>query len=78
MVGRAECADADNERRAGWYLQQLLKLYAHAVVPGLSEHYLVLNADVFLLCPTRIFLPAPENLPAPALCEAKAKVRAQN
>jgi hypothetical protein len=32
--------------RYGWYLQQLLKLYADTVIDGLSEHYLVVDSDV--------------------------------
>lgn len=38
--------------RNGWYLQQLLKLYAGLVVPGISEKYLVIDADTFFLKPT--------------------------
>jgi hypothetical protein len=32
--------------RSGWYLQQLLKLYAPIVLPQLSDIYLILDADV--------------------------------
>ena len=38
--------------RGGWYLQQLLKLYAGFVVPGILERYLVIDADTFFLKPT--------------------------
>jgi hypothetical protein len=38
--------------RNGWYLQQLLKLYAGFVVPDISEKYLVIDADTFFLKPT--------------------------
>lgn len=38
--------------RNGWYLQQLLKLYAGFVVPGILERYLVIDADTFFLKPT--------------------------
>ena len=38
------------ERRAGWYLQQLVKLYAARCVPGLlPDAFLVLDADVMLV-----------------------------
>jgi uncharacterized short protein YbdD (DUF466 family) len=33
----------------GWYLQQLLKLYAGFVIPDILERYLVFDVDVFLL-----------------------------
>lgn len=39
--------------RNGWYLQQLLKLYAGSVIPGILEKYLVLDSDTFFLKPTR-------------------------
>lgn len=38
--------------RNGWYLQQLLKLYAGNVIPGILETYLVLDSDTFFLKPT--------------------------
>jgi len=38
--------------RNGWYLQQLLKLYATSVIPGILETYLVLDTDTFFLKPT--------------------------
>jgi Family of unknown function (DUF6492) len=38
--------------RAGWYLQQLLKLYAGRVLPDILENYLVLDSDAFFLKPT--------------------------
>jgi hypothetical protein len=40
-----------NDRRAGWYLQQLIKLYSGFYIPGILENYLVLDADVFILKP---------------------------
>lgn len=43
--------------RSGWYRQQLYKLYAHEVIPSLSSHFLVWDADTFLLTPQRFFLP---------------------
>jgi hypothetical protein len=37
--------------RSGWYLQQLLKLYAGTIIPGILETYLIIDADVFFLKP---------------------------
>lgn len=37
------------ERRAGWYLQQLLKLYFPQVVPESLPRYLVIDADTIFL-----------------------------
>jgi len=39
--------------RNGWYLQQLLKLYAGIVIPGVLDRYLVIDADTFFLKPTQ-------------------------
>lgn len=39
--------------RAGWILQQLLKLYSPFVIPDISSNVLVLDADVVFLAPTR-------------------------
>jgi len=39
--------------RNGWYLQQLLKLYAFQVIPNILERYLVIDSDTFFLKPTR-------------------------
>jgi len=41
--------------RNGWYLQQLLKLYAGKVIRGILEHFLVIDADTFFLKPTSFF-----------------------
>jgi hypothetical protein len=38
--------------RNGWYLQQLLKMYAGLVIPGILERYLVIDSDTFFLKPT--------------------------
>jgi len=38
------------QRKNGWYLQQLLKLYAGFVLP-ISKRYLVIDADTFFLRP---------------------------
>lgn len=37
--------------RVGWYLQQLLKLYAPYVIPGISKNVLHLDADTIFLNP---------------------------
>ena len=41
--------------RNGWYLQQLLKLYAGQVIPDILPHYLIIDADVFYLKPISFF-----------------------
>jgi hypothetical protein len=38
--------------RNGWYLQQLLKLYAGKIIPNILEKYLVIDCDTFFLKPT--------------------------
>ena len=38
--------------RNGWYLQQLLKLYAGTTIPGILDKYLVIDSDTFFLKPT--------------------------
>jgi len=38
--------------RNGWYLQQLLKLYAGTIIPDILDKYLVIDADTFFLNPT--------------------------
>jgi hypothetical protein len=39
--------------RNGWYFQQLIKLYAGVFISDLLENYLIIDADVFFLKPTR-------------------------
>lgn len=39
-------------KRNGWYLQQLLKLYAGKVIPEILDKYLVIDSDTFFLKPT--------------------------
>jgi hypothetical protein len=41
--------------RSGWYLQQLIKLYAGQIIAGLSDYYLVIDSDTFFLKPTEFF-----------------------
>ena len=38
--------------RNGWYLQQLLKLYAGKIIPNILDKYLVIDCDTFFLKPT--------------------------
>ena len=38
--------------RNGWYLQQLLKLYAGIVIPDILDKYLVIDSDTFFIKPT--------------------------
>ena len=45
-----------NISRNGWYLQQLLKLYASSI-EGILERYLVIDSDTFFLKPT-VFIDA--------------------
>lgn len=42
-------------KRAGWYLQQLIKFYAGECIPGILDKYLVIDADILLLKPLRVF-----------------------
>lgn len=39
-------------KRNGWYLQQLLKLYALKVIPDILERCLIIDADTFFIKPT--------------------------
>ena len=43
----------DCVNRAGWYLQQLIKLTAGKYIDGILDNYLVLDSDVFFLKSTR-------------------------
>jgi uncharacterized short protein YbdD (DUF466 family) len=38
--------------RAGWYLQQIIKLTAWKYIPEILDYYLVLDSDVYILKPT--------------------------
>jgi hypothetical protein len=42
-----------NNNRIGWYLQQLLKIYAGNIIPGILKRYLILDCDTFFLKPTK-------------------------
>jgi hypothetical protein len=41
------------DSRAGWYFQQLIKLYIPTLIPSILQHYLVVDADTFFLRPCR-------------------------
>lgn len=41
--------------RGGWYLQQLIKLYASFVIPEITDTYLVIDADTYFLRPVTFF-----------------------
>jgi len=43
--------------RNGWYLQQLIKLYAGQTIPGILDRYLVIDADTFFLHQTTFECP---------------------
>jgi len=42
--------------RIGWYLQQLIKLYAPFVIEGILDTYLVIDSDTYFLRPTCFLL----------------------
>jgi hypothetical protein len=42
--------------RNGWYLQQIIKLYAGLVIPDILPQYLVIDADTFFLTPTSFYI----------------------
>jgi len=41
--------------RNGWFLQQLLKLYAGLVIPDILEQYLVVDTDTLFIKPTSFY-----------------------
>lgn len=43
------------DERNGWYLQQLLKLYAGFVIDNILDNYLVIDVDTFFLHKTTFF-----------------------
>lgn len=43
------------QNRNGWYLQQLIKLYAGLAIPNILDTYLVIDADTFFIKPTTFF-----------------------
>jgi hypothetical protein len=42
--------------RNGWYLQQLIKLYAGIFIPNILDRYLVIDADTIFLKPTKFLV----------------------
>ncbi len=40
--------------RVGWYYQQLLKLYAYKVIPGIADNVLIVDSDTVFLKPVQI------------------------
>ena len=49
---------ASIQKRAGWYLQQLLKLYTSFVIPNLSPNILLLDSDTLFLHPITFLDPS--------------------
>ena len=43
--------------RNGWYLQQLLKMYAGRIIKGLLERFVCIDADTFFVKPTQFINP---------------------
>jgi len=41
--------------RIGWYLQQLIKLYAGFIIKNILDNYLVIDSDTYFLKPTTFF-----------------------
>lgn len=50
---RADVAARTSEERAGWYIQQLVKLYAPLLISNITENVLVLDADTVFYKRTR-------------------------
>lgn len=46
-----EYIGVENASRAGWYLQQLLKLYAFKLIPNLSENFLIVDSETVFINP---------------------------
>ena len=44
-----------DSKRSGWYLQQLIKLYAGFIIPLCAAAWLVIDADTMFLKPTVFF-----------------------
>ena len=57
FLKKSICDKFGNESRSGWYLQQLMKLYAGFYVPNIMNKYLVIDCDTFFLKPTRFIEP---------------------
>ena len=46
---KSDVAEYVGETRAGWYFQQLLKMYAANVIPNLSETFLIVDSDTIFI-----------------------------
>lgn len=46
---RSDVVAVVGEKRAGWYFQQLLKLYSILTIPGVSERIIIVDADTVFL-----------------------------
>lgn len=46
---KQDVADVVGEERAGWYFQQLLKLYSILIVPNVSKRIVIVDADTVFL-----------------------------
>jgi hypothetical protein len=53
IIGEDLYINIIKENRGGWYLQQILKLFAHNFVT--TENYLVIDADTVILKKNRFF-----------------------
>lgn len=49
--------NTQHRERVGWYYQQLLKLYAPLVIPGISPNVLILDSDAIFLNPVSFLNP---------------------
>jgi hypothetical protein len=45
----------NDSKRTGWYLQQLLKLYAGFYIPNILDNYLIIDADTIFINNTTFF-----------------------
>ena len=60
-------------RPPGWYLQQLLKLYAPFVIPGISPNVLVLDADTVFMNPVNFLNDSNGGLFCPSHLRPKSR-----
>ncbi len=54
---KKKIAEFKKQGMVGWYLQQLLKLYASFVIPDISSNVLVLDADTIFMNPVEFLNP---------------------
>jgi len=50
---RNDIIEKTGEKRAGWYLQQLIKLYAPLLITNITENILIVDADIVFYKKTR-------------------------